>query len=326
MSIAVIDATITTVGPLSISMPTPEGMRERPYNGFPVMGRGVNSEGEVQQTGYLPASTVRGALRRGAVVPQMRAAAQKGKPFSLPQVYDRMIGQNAESEKQSDGIDLIAIKKAREDDPIIDLFGSGIGYKSRIRVGHFLPDFNILPSRFQLVKKDLHATEGTVDLLSNEDQEAYLARSIANSKRADETQVVSGLKRKIQTAKKKGEDFAELEKALDVAEKELAKYEDAMGDMKVSSKNLPSYYALPAGLELTSRIVIEHYRQRDIELLREAMNSISKFPFLGAQSARGCGEIKGKLEIKVDDVLIEIIEFGDFSPIKIVQITPNEVA
>ena len=124
----------------------------------------------------------------------------------------------------------------------------------------------------------------------------------------------------------KGEDFAELEKALGVSEKALAKYEEAMGGMKVTSRNLFSYYALPAGLELKSRIVIEHYRPRDIELLREAMNSISMFPFLGAQSARGCGEVKGKLEIKVDDKLVEIIEFGDFSPIKILQTTPNEVA
>tara|TARA_B110000908_G_C10242693_1_gene446962 strand:+ start:1474 stop:2454 length:981 start_codon:yes stop_codon:yes gene_type:complete len=326
MSIAIIHATITTVGPLSISMPTPEGVRKMPYDGFPVMGRGVNSEGEVQETGYLPASTVRGAMRRGAVVPQMRTAAQAGKPFSLSQVYDRMIGQSAESEKQSDGIDLIAIKQARDDDPIIDLFGSGLGYKSRIRVGHFLPEVNILPSPFSGVKKDLDTTEGTVGLLSDGDREVFLARSIANSKRAKEAQLVLGLTRKIQTAKKKGEDTAELEKALGVAEKELAKYEDAMGDMKVTSRNLFSYYALPAGLELKSRIVIEHYRPRDIELLHEAMNSISMFPFLGAQSARGCGEIKGKLEIKVDDKLVEIIEFGDFSPIKILQTTPNEVA
>lgn len=323
MSIAIIAATITTVGPLSIAMPTPEGIREMPCDGFPILGRGVNSEGEMQQTGYLPSSTVRGALRRGVVVPQMKAAAQAGKPFSLPQVYDQMIGQNPESEKESEGIDLIAMKEARDNSPVVDLFGSGLGFKSRIRVGHFLPDVNIMPSPFSGVKKDLDATEGAVEMLSDEDRKAFLVRSEANSKRAGEAQLVAGLKRKIATAKKKGEDSAELEKALTVSEKALAKYEDAMGDMKVTSRNLFSYWALPAGLDLNARIVIEHFRPRDLELLREALNSISLFPFLGAQSARGCGEIKGKFEVKVDDQLVEVIEFGGFEPAKILEIAVN---
>ena len=52
-------------------------------------------------------------------------------------------------------------------------------------------------------------------------------------------------------------------------------------------------------------------------------NSISLFPFLGAQSARGCGEIKGKFEVKVDDQLVEVIEFGGFEPAKILEIAVN---
>ncbi len=73
MSNIIVNGTITTVGPLSIAMPETEK-----YGGFPVMARGVDAEGNPNETGYLPATTIRGFLRRSVVVDSMKKAAADG--------------------------------------------------------------------------------------------------------------------------------------------------------------------------------------------------------------------------------------------------------
>ena len=72
----VINATIRTVGPLSIKMPVAEGGRENGFDNFPVMTRGVDEAGNKLQTGYLPATTLRGFLRRAVTLRNMRSAAE----------------------------------------------------------------------------------------------------------------------------------------------------------------------------------------------------------------------------------------------------------
>ena len=68
----VIRATLRTLGPLSIKMPKPDGGRENEFANFPVMTRGVEDTGQRLQTGYLPATTLRGYLRRAIVLRAMR--------------------------------------------------------------------------------------------------------------------------------------------------------------------------------------------------------------------------------------------------------------
>ena len=108
----IINATITTEAPLSIKMPVAEGARENEFENFPVMTRGVDGDGNRLRTGFLPATTIRGFLRRAVTHRNMRKAAEEGRPYKLPQVYSEMIGQDAASEQQSDEIDLLALKQA----------------------------------------------------------------------------------------------------------------------------------------------------------------------------------------------------------------------
>ena len=121
----IVKAVIKTEAPLSIAMPVAQGARENDYGNFPLMPRGINDEGEKQYTGYLPATTVRGYLRRGIVEEDMRKAAADGKHYKLDAAYAELIGQDAASEQQAGDIDLLALKEARESSPVLDLFGSG---------------------------------------------------------------------------------------------------------------------------------------------------------------------------------------------------------
>ena len=290
----VINAKIKTLAPLSIKMPKPEGGRENEFENFPVMTRGLDEQGNKQQTGYLPATTLRGFLRRAVTLHSMKQAAEKGKPYKLPQVYAEMIGQDADSEKQAGEIDLLAVKKAREENQILDLFGSGLGIKSRLRVSHFVPDVNVLPEAFTGVRKDLEDTEEALDLMDKNDVNTFLNRSGSNAKRAAASALVKSLEAEIKKLEKKGEavqpDKAE---ALRIAKEKEAKFKSDMGDMQNSTKTIVQHFAFPSGIELSGRLVVENALERDLALIQHGLDELSKKPVLGAQSARGCGEIEG---------------------------------
>ncbi len=315
----IINATIKTVAPLSIKMPQAEGTREGDFDNFPVMTRGVDEAGNKQKTAYLPATTLRGFLRRAVTLRNMRAAAAAGKPYRLPQVYSEMIGQDAESEKQAGDIDLLALKKAREASPVLDLFGSGLGIKSRLKVSHFVPQVNVLPDVFTGVRKDLDDTEEALELMDKSDMTAFLGRSGSNNKRAAAAAVVRQLEGSVRRIEKKGDKVPEdTSKALEVAKAELEKFKGEMGDMQNSTRTIVQHYALPSGIELSGRIVIENALERDVELIEHALDELSRRPILGAHSARGCGEIEGTFQFHdTGGKLLKTIAIGDYKPSRV---------
>src|SRR5260370_6724512 len=259
MTTTIIHATIHTVGPLSIAMPVAEGGTPNDFKNFPVMARGVDEDGTKKLTGYLPATTVRGFLRRAVVLRDMKKAAAAGHPYTLPRAYVELIGQDAGSEKAEDErSNLVELRKARESSPVLDLFGSGLGIKSRLMVSHFVPTTNVLPDAFTGVRKDLEDTDGVLELVNQAEVETYLGRSEANSRRAQAAALLGPLQRKMRAAAKKGEDVAELKAQGAAAEELVKKYEDEMGEMQVSSRSLGGHYALPAGLSLFGRLVINN--------------------------------------------------------------------
>ena len=201
-NVVIIKAKIRTEAPLSIKMPVAEGARENEFENFPVMTRGVDAEGRPLRTGFLPATTLRGHLRRSITIRSMQKAANEGKPYKLPQVYTEMIGQDAASEQQSDEIDLLALKAAREASPILDLFGSGLGIKSRLKVSHFVPEMNVLPEVFTGVRKDLDDTEDALDLVDENEKLAFLGRSESNNRRANALSLQKQLERKVKQAER----------------------------------------------------------------------------------------------------------------------------
>lgn len=309
----VINGCITTVQPLSIKMPD----NDNDFESFPVMTRGIDEDGKLLKTGYLPATTLRGFLRRAVVVDRMVKAAADGKPYSLQKAYSELIGQDSDSEKQADEIDLLEIKKLRESSPVLDLFGSGLGVASRLRVGHFVPETNVCPEFFTQVRKDLDATEEVLDSLSDKEAKNFFDREAKNRSRSIAEANVTKIQRAIRQAKQKKEPVDELKAQLKEADKLVEKYKNEMGDMKVSTKAIFRNAALPAGIDLFGRLVILNSRPEDLEMIEFALDYLSRSPVLGAQSARGCGEIKGSFEVLQDGKLIEKITVGDYSEAKI---------
>ncbi len=308
MSKIIIDATLTTIQPVSIKLPDQDG--------HPKMTRGVDSEGQPKKTAYLPATTMRGKLRRLAVQPLMQAAKEVGKPWTLHQVYEAMLGQDAASEG-SEEIDLVALKKRRADNHIVDLFGAGLGVKSRLSVGHFVPVVDVAPEQFAGVRKDLDSDTDVLELMDEAEVNKFVGRNTTNSKRSESEALVKKIGSQIRKAEKAGQDVTELKAALVLAEQQRDELVAAMGDMKNSTKTLTSYEAMPAGIELKSRIVIDKATAKDLNTLVSALDLFSRSPVLGGQTARGCGEVAGNFQMTDQDgVLLGVVTIGGYAPSK----------
>jgi hypothetical protein len=126
--------------------------------------------------------------------------------------------------------------------------------------------------------------------------------------------VVADLRRKLKAAAKKGEDVKGIEAQLKEAEALVGKFETDMGEMQNSSRTLTGYYALPPGTVLTGKIIIERPRDRDLPMIELALDALSQRPLLGAQVARGCGEITGTFDVMQAGVLLKKITIGGFAP------------
>ena len=309
MSKIIIDATLTTVQPVSIKLPDQEG--------HPKMTRGVDSDGHPKKTAYIPATTMRGKLRRLAVQPLMESAKAAGKPWTLHQVYEAMLGQDAASEA-SEEIDLVALKKRRAENHIVDLFGAGLGVKSRLSVGHFVPVVDVQPESFAGVRKDLDSDLDVLDLMDEVEVNKFVGRNTVNSDRASTEALVKKLATQVRKTEKAGQDATEPKAALALAEAKRDELLLAMGDMKNSTKTLTSYEAMPAGIELKSRIIIDKATAKDMVTLTSALNLFSRTPVLGGQTARGCGEVSGTFEMSDQDgALLGVISIGGFAPAKV---------
>lgn len=306
MTKIIINATLTTLQPISIQLPDQEG--------HPVMTRGLDNEGRPMRTAYVPATTFRGKLRRFAVRPLMESAALAGAPWTLHQVYESMLGQDASSEA-SEEIDLVALKKRRESNHIVDLFGAGLGVKSRLSVGHFIPVFNVAAESFSGVRKDLDSDPEVLGLMAPTQVASFIDRNSNNSKRSAADALVKKSGSQIRRNEKAGMNVADLKAAHALLEAQRDLLVEAMGDMKNSTKTLMSYEAMPAGIELKSRIVIDKAVPKDITMLLGALDLFSRTPVLGAQVARGCGEVSGSFEmVDGDGALLGVVTIGGYVP------------
>ncbi len=116
------------------------------------------------------------------------------------------------------------VKETRKASPILDLYGSGLGIASRLRVSNFFPENNEKPNKLQTFRKDLDASDEILQSLSKEDQDRFYNRKDLNSRRSKWETNVEKLNRDIAAAKKKKEVTAELEAQKKEAEKNIMRF------------------------------------------------------------------------------------------------------
>ena len=306
MSHLIFNIEARTLAPVSIVAPPAEGSKA---TGHPTMPR---ADGE---TAYIPASTLRGKLRRGVVMPMAAAAAAAGKPWRLPRLYSLLLGQDTDSEKKAEVIDLKAIAALRAAEPVLDLFGVGLTLAGRLMVSHLLPVENVAPITITGTRRDLDDDESLIDMMTAEDRAAFEGRGAANTARVSHAASVKALESKLRAALKKDAqaNTAELAAAIEVAKAAEAAASASMGEMKNSTRTLIQHSALPAGVELRGRIVVRNERDGDLAMLLGALDEFSRMPVLGGHSARGCGELTMTLRVLREDRPLMTVEVGGFA-------------
>jgi CRISPR type IV-associated protein Csf2 len=310
--------TITAVQPISIIAPAAEGA-PRGIKNY-ARRQVVQPNGEVAETLVIPATTIRGRLRRLAFAPVAEALKGLGKPPSLDAYYFSVIGQTRSSEDEKEYVDLEAIATQRKENPVASLFGSGIGLASRLRVRDAVPTAPVTGEVVRFTRKDIDADEGLGDLLDKDSVKDWVRRANANSQRAKLDGRIDTLQRRL---RQKGSEEAETIRAeIAELEKQTKAYAIEAGSA-VSIKQLLDYTAIPENTVMEHSILALRIDETEAGILLDALDGFSSACELGGQVARGCGEIAASYALKVrstgarDWQDIASLSLGNFEPMTI---------
>jgi hypothetical protein len=89
-------------------------------------------------------------------------------------------------------------------------------------------------------------------------------------------------------------------------------------DTSDNTKHLLELQVIPAGITLSGKLTVISANGRDLQSLIQALNGFSQMPYLGAQRARGCGEVHGSATFKnADGDVLAVVRFGGLQPANI---------
>lgn len=294
--------TLNTVNPVSF---THHGVK-----GLPMMARGVDGEGKHLRTVYLPAAQFRGRLRHEAAMAQL---LHEGK-VKLETAYMTALGQDLrpEEDEEPELVRLAEQEALRDGQPLLDLFGTW-KLNSRLMVSHLLPDRNVGVDTFSFIRRDLDTNQDLMDLLDGDEQDRFYDRQAKQSLASKSGTAIKATKRELGAARK-----AKNTAAIDELEAKLADLEGLKKDQKGedesdNTKHLVAVEAIPAGVTLTGKMVIQRAKPRDLGILIDALGRVSLKPVLGAHTARGCGEVNGTVSFaNADGEVLVLVSFGGY--------------
>jgi CRISPR type IV-associated protein Csf2 len=302
----ILDGTLTALSPIAVSPPSDAKDKDRVQR-LPTMP--VISDGVAHTTAYLPASTIRGALRRAAVAVVIDLLAETGGPKLTPNDYLLLALGGVKDRKDEGagadkGVDLQAVREFRRTNPLVSLFGAmAIDVGGNLRVGHGVPTVPFQPGHLGVgARHDPFARQP--ELLELFDADAAREFLDRNADRQEgnrlETQAEHA-KRKLSQmkAKKKDDDSKALTAQIEQLQADAkAAFERAGGAVNIQQP-LAGYEALPIGLEMRHRIVGDQLPPIELALLLAALERFARQPTLGGHAAHGCGEITGTWAVSV---------------------------
>lgn len=304
------DITITTVNPISFSHHGQEGL--------PMMTRGVDPEGRHLRTVFLPAASLRGRIRHEVA---MSVLEREGK-VKLSRAYMLALGQATEGRIEDDGDVKYKIAEQlalREAEPVVDLFGTW-KISSRLQVSHLMPTVNVQPDRISLIRRDLDSNEAMFALLAASEQDAFYERQGSMSQASKVGDMIKAATSALMKAKKAKNtaEVEELDAKIDELKSKRSSHKDDAGGDGNNSKHLLDVDVIPAGINLHGRIVVKGAKPRDFAMLIEALNRISLTPVVGANTARGCGEVRGNATItNQEGEVLCVVTFGGHKKAKV---------
>lgn len=298
---------------IAIDTKQPVTFTHHGIEGLPMMARGVDAEGRAMRTVFLPAAQLRGRLRHEAALATMRG---KSEPVKLEEAYMLALGQDLrpEEDDEPEAIRLGDQIKFRKDNPFLDLFGTW-KVSSRLFVSHLMPEANVYPDRFSHIRRDLDTNEDVFEQLPEGEINRFYERQDAQSRASQAGNMIKAAETALRKARKEKNTALIDELEAKVEELKSLKKEHKGGDESENTKHLVELQAIPAGITLTGKLIIQKATANDVTTIVSALDGISQNPMFGAQRARGCGEISGRASVTAaDGEVLATIEFGGFRP------------
>ena len=199
----------------------------------------------------------------------------------------------------------------RAQNPLLDLFGTW-KVASRLFVSHLMPEVNVQPDTVSHIRRDLDTNAAMMAQLDEGEQDRFYERQ-DNQGMASKTEALIKIATRELAVARKAKDAAKLEqlnaKLEELKERKKASKGDDASD---NTKHLLELQTIPCGIDLSGKLTVMDAKANDLRVLVQALAGFADQPYLGAQRARGCGEIRLRAAFKngEGDVLA-VVSFGD---------------
>ena len=277
--------------------------------GLPLLTRGIDDEGRHQRTVYLPAAQLRGRVRHESAMAELRKKPEKAK---LEDAYMLALGQDLRPSEDDEPEDIRLSEqiKFRQKNPFLDIFGTW-KVASRLYVSHLLPAVNVLPDKVSHIRRDLDTNEDMMALLDDEEQNRLYDRQDKQGLASKAESLIKLTNRELLAARKAKDQTKLADLNAKLEELKALKKSQKGDDQSDNTKHLLELQVIPAGITLTGKLIVRHATAFDLSTLVEAFNGLSRNPYMGAQRARGCGEVQGQVRFQNDlgEVLV-VVKFG----------------
>jgi len=277
--------------------------------GLPLLTRGIDAEGRHQRSVYIPAAQLRGRLRHEAALAELRSRPHKAK---LEDAYLLALGQDLRPNdvEEPEAVRLKEQITFRQQSPLLDIFGTW-KVSSRLYVSHLLPAINVLPDKVSHIRRDLDTNQDMMALLDDTEKDRFYERQ-GKQGLASKAEGLIKLSMRELAAARKAKDTAKVDDInAKLEELKTLKQTQKGDDTSDNTKHLLELQVIPAGIALSGKLTITHATPFDLQTLVTAFDGLSRKPFLGAQQARGCGEVSGQVHFKTPDgEVLLVLQFG----------------
>ena len=305
-----LEGAITTDTPYATS---PEGWRGR--NDEQLLPRiPVNIGGAIKPQPYIPASGLKGKLRRSAAHVILDRFTDAGEIITFEDWLLLASGGVKGSERED--IDPRDRAKIIEQSAMLSLFGAGASPAGGM-VGAKLHIFPALPQgdvETAFVKgARAHEDKRPVlgEILPPEEMGKVALYSAANRDRSRLKKETEALDRKVRDEEKavaKGKPTMtgeELRKLREAAAQAKVDHDEAVAAQKVVGSDvslgrpLPGYEVIPAGLDIPHAMQLMAVTTAEAGLFIEALDRFALDPVIGAHVSSGCGRISARYDVMV---------------------------
>lgn len=256
-------------------------------------------------TAFLPSTSLRGALRRSAVLDLYERRRDAGLPscLDLRSYYMLAIGGTRSRGSSAQTIDAGAEGNVRKRNPLVSVFGAadtGDHYflSAKAQIAHLLPASPLSPAAcpsFKGVRIDdmLRRPDQTLAMMKQgaaDDWHSLFARTRDTSSKKKEAK---SLKTAAYKAKQGGDDAGRA-----TINQQLREIDQSLESAEISVQMLiDGYRALPQGLQLNSSIVLRDPTDIEVGLFLAALQRFSHEPVLGGHRAHGCGQVSAQWSV-----------------------------